>query len=280
MHFPARYSSSCTTGKPGCIVVLIDQSGMMSSPELVRGEVPAMSVAAAWANGLLYDCVLRCLKGDHIRRRLDVAVIGYGRKVSSAFGGPLSGRNFVPIDELYENPMRIETRVEKEVTAAGEILEYELERPIWLEPKGFGPRPLCETFRLVRKLVQDWTVAHMNSFPPIIVNICGGLPTDGDPRREAAQLREISTDDGNVLLYNWLLDSGDCFEFPVLLDNLPLIAAGKVFFDISSQIPHEGLSMLSHLGLDLQAGARLLFINASVDLMEQAVTTMPFYHTE
>ncbi|HEY8743319.1 MAG TPA: VWA domain-containing protein, partial [Chloroflexota bacterium] len=83
---------------PTCLLFLIDQSGSMEDPfggDAVpdtgggAGSGPgskAQSVADA-LNRLLSTLVIRATKAEGVRHYFDVGVIGYGRKVGSAFEG-------------------------------------------------------------------------------------------------------------------------------------------------------------------------------------------------
>lgn len=78
---------------PGCLFFLLDQSGSMEEP--VAGENRSKSVAVAEAmNNLLYELVLRCIKGESNQPRhyYDVGVIGYGANVGSASVGTWQDR--------------------------------------------------------------------------------------------------------------------------------------------------------------------------------------------
>ena len=57
-------------------------------------------------------------KARKVLKKEVIAVIGYGQDtvVKSAFNGPLTGKDLIPISELANNPVRIETNGE-----AGEI---------------------------------------------------------------------------------------------------------------------------------------------------------------
>jgi len=48
---------------------------------------------------------------------------------------------------------------------------------------------------------------HPKSFPPVVINITDGESTDGDPYPASAAIRELETEDGNVLLLNLHLSS-------------------------------------------------------------------------
>ncbi len=47
-----------------------------------------------------------------------------------------------------------------------------------------------------------WADAHSSSYPPTIIHVTDGASTDGDPSAVAAALRQMSTSDGECLLFN------------------------------------------------------------------------------
>jgi hypothetical protein len=83
----------------------------------------------------------------------------------------------------------------------------------------------------------DWCDNHMDSFPPVVIHLTDGEPTDGNPESIADQLREISTNDGNVLLMNLHIASGyaDPITFPSD-ENVLASANAKMLFRMSSPL--------------------------------------------
>ena len=57
------YERRLDRNNPGCMVFLVDQSGSMNEP--VAGEQRSKADAVAEAlNNLLYELVLRCIRGE------------------------------------------------------------------------------------------------------------------------------------------------------------------------------------------------------------------------
>ena len=102
------YSAEISRTNPSCFLFLIDQSGSMQdpAPPAMGADAPAagtrakaQSVADA-VNRLLQNLVIKCAKSEGVRDYYQVGVIGYGAGVGPALGGPLAGRDLVPISEI------------------------------------------------------------------------------------------------------------------------------------------------------------------------------------
>lgn len=214
---------------PGCLVFLIDCSAQMSKRQ---------HEAADLVNKAITSLLNRCIKGDRVVPRFFVAAICYASSVESLFGSSY-GSDLVPIDRLAENPLRVETRRKKEVTEMGEIIEYDTEDGIWMEPKAQGEASLCMALARAEVIAHTWVQSHQHCFPPIIVNVTvGGKPADGDPRQSARQLCELATDDGRLLLWTWLLTNDfQQTSFPAKVEEIGTEADGSFVFDITSPVP-------------------------------------------
>src|SRR5262249_7648320 len=98
------HSAEISRANPTCFLFLIDQSkSMLRLMAGGQGKTKAESVADC-INHLLYSLVLRCVWGQSVLDRFHVGVIGYGVNVGPALGGPLAGKELVPISEVARNP--------------------------------------------------------------------------------------------------------------------------------------------------------------------------------
>jgi hypothetical protein len=213
----AMYTAEISRTNPSCLLFLIDQSGSMA--DSVSGE-PGRSKAERLAdaiNRLLYELIIRCTRNqtEGPRNYYDVGVIGYGSRVGSALGGPLVGREMVPIREVADNPARVEERRRKVEDGTGGLIDETVKFAIWFDPVANSGTPMCQALHQARTLLQPWVQAHQSSFPPIVINITDGEATDGDPRPPAEALRALGTIDGNVLLFNLHLSSPPGSAHPV-----------------------------------------------------------------
>ena len=216
---------------------------------------------------------MRCTKSQEegVRGYFDVGVFGYG---SESFGpaleGSLKGRPLVSITEVAEHPLRLEERVRMMNTGDGESVEVKIRVPVWFNLDALGKTPMCEALRHTKEIVEPWMKAHPTSFPPLVFNITDGEATDGDPRIPAAELRNLTTDDGNLLLFNVHLSAAtdQSVLYPVQNDNLPDDFA-KQLFEMSSVLPEPVRSTFVDEGYEVQPEARAFVFNAGiVDVMQ------------
>ena len=251
------YEAQISRANPSAFVFLVDQSGSMGEAwGGETGKVKADAVATA-LNRLIQNLVLRCAKEEGIRDYYDVAVIGYGATVGSALGGMLAGEDLVPISRLGSNPIRVDDRTKKVDDGAGGILEQQIKLPIWVDPKAENGTPMTEALAYARTLLVSWVQAHPESFPPIVINISDGAPTDGDPSAAAAAITQLATSDGPVLLMNVNISaaSGAPIEFPSHEEALP-DQYSKLLFGISSVLPPYMRTAAAQEELHVTEGSR------------------------
>jgi len=97
---------------------------------------------------------------------------------------------------------------------------------------------MCNAITTAAEQLVAWCDAHPDSYPPTVLHVTDGESTDGDPEGLAQQLQQISTSDGNVLLFNLHVSTsgGDPVKFPSsdvgLSDNY-----AKLLFRMSSPLP-------------------------------------------
>jgi len=250
---------------PSCLVFMIDQSASMS--EHISGEI-RISRAAAVAdqlNGLIYELIQRCTKSlsEPPRPYFAVSVMGYrtdqnGKSiVGPLLQGALADRPWVWTTELAQHPLRLEEREHQ--SPAG---PQRFTMPVWIDPLASGGTPLCDAMDQVGRLVRSWVDQYPESFPPIVINLSDGESTDGDPRPWADRLRSLATSDGNTLMFNLDVSSGDK---PMLFPNETSRAMGKygrTLFEMSSELPAVMLSAAAAQGFNVRPGARGFGMNA------------------
>lgn len=260
------YSAEISRTNPSCFLFLIDQSSSMSDPfGGTGGRRKADSVSDA-INRLLQNLVLKCSKGEGVRNYYDVGVIGYGSSVGSAFSGALSGKTLVPIGDVANAPARVETRSKKVDDGLGGLVDQEVKFPVWFDAVANGGTPMADAFQLAYMLLQDWTGQHQTSFPPIVINITDG-EANVDPSPAAQAVTSLSTNDGNVLLFNCHIS--DKQASPVLFSDkasaLPDEFA-RSLYNISSLLPEGVRNAASSEGFAVSPQSRGFAFNA--DLVE------------
>jgi hypothetical protein len=268
------YDQTFSRRTPGCIVVLLDRSESMKLPWGSSGFTLAQGAARALNNILLELCIKATKEpGAGPRHYFDFAVYGYGVRpkaggegVESAFGGALTGRDFVPLPELHGNPLAI--REEPSIDAASITSKV----PVWVEPESNYRTPMCQAIATAGAQVYEWANQHQDSFPPIVLNITDGIVTDSpydgaDLREWAQRLTRIATTDGSVLLFNIFLspDSAEPRMFPSTPHGLP--APGPELFEISSPLPATMIDNARANGIVVEPGARGLGFQANLEML-------------
>ncbi len=232
------YSTEISRNNPSCILFIIDRSGSMSDVWAVETGRKKADGLADIVNRLLQNLCLKCAKDEGIRNYYDVGVIGYGATVGPAFGGSLAGKDLVSIADVANSPAKVLDRAKKVEDGAGGLVEQTVKFPVWFEPVSNGATPMCQALTRANDVVSKWVSQHPSSFPPIVINITDGEATDGDPSLPASTLTGLSTNDGNVLLFNVHISSvgGAAIEFPDDETGLPDDHA-KLLFRMSSVLP-------------------------------------------
>jgi hypothetical protein len=245
---------------PALFVFLVDQSYSMNEPVAGRADQSKAVALADAINNLLYEMVMRCVKNpqEGPRHYYDLGVVGYGASVGPVLGGQLARRDLVSIIEIANNPMRVEQRDES--TQGGSVRV-----PIWLDPVADGATPMSGAMDQAGALIARWVKEHSSSFPPILINISDGAATDGDPLVWTQRLASLSTEDGNVLLFNLNVSAlgGDQIFFPASADELPDDYARQMFA-MSSELPGFMQEMAGMQGHTIKPGARGFVFNADI----------------
>ncbi|CAM4442772.1 vWA domain-containing protein [Deinococcus marmoris] len=262
------YSKTVSRTHPTAIIFLVDQSSSMADNYGADLQQTKAKLVADTLNRQLMELVIRSTKGDGVRHYFDIAVIGYGRSVGPVLGGNLAGRDFLPISDIADFPLRVEEATEQDANGEEETVRY----PIWMEPVSNGSTPMMQAFSSAITLVQQHIALHPDSFPPIVINITDGEATDGDPRPLATQLRDLQTSDGNVLVYNAHISASQ--EKAVILPDsavgLPDVYA-EALYAMSSALPHVGLVRAAQLGHTTTDLSRGFIFNAPSELLVHLV---------
>jgi hypothetical protein len=260
------YTAEISRSNPSCFLFMIDQSGSMDDPfgagESHRKKADGVADAI---NRLLQNLVIKCAKSEGVRDYYQVGVIGYGSNAGPAFGGSLAGKDLVPISEIADNPARVEERTKKVDDGAGGLVDQTVKFPVWFDAVAHGGTPMCAAFEQARGILESWLQQHASSFPPIVINITDGESTDGNPTAAAETLQNLSTDDGNLLVFNVHLSShhASAIEFPDDPARLPDEYA-RLLFSISSLLPDYMKSIARQEGYDVSDGTRGFVFNADM----------------
>jgi hypothetical protein len=260
------YIAEISRANPSCFLFTVDQSGSMQDPFAGEQKRAKAAEVADAINRLLQNLSIKCAKSEGIRDYYYVGVIGYGGKgVRPAFTGKLGTRDLVPISEIADNPARIEQRTKKVSDGVGGIIESTVKFPVWFDAVADGGTPMCQALTKATSIVVDWLGKHPNCFPPIVINISDGEPTDGDPLQTAYDLMNLSSSDGNVLLFNLHISSSHHkpIEYPDVDSDLP-DAHARMLFNMSSALPEYIRDMVHKEGVPVSYNTRGFVFNADI----------------
>ena len=257
-----------TRASPGCIVFLLDQSTSMGGHFGGNFEETAQSLKkseglAQVVNRFLQSLIIRCTRDEAIYDYFDVGLFGYstGGGAKPLLSGPLAGKDLAPISQVASNPLRIEERL----VSSGGSEPVKQKAPMWVEPEAHGGTPMCAALDTLHGVLSQWIADHPDTFPPMAIHVTDGGSTDGDPIRHAEQVRNLSTNDGEVLLFNCHISSSP--SRPVLFPGSPGILQDKVaqmLFNMSSDLPEPFLAGAQSSFPDVRAGSRGFAFNAGV----------------
>lgn len=259
------YNAEISRRSPALVVVLLDQSGSMR--DHFGGDHKAKSKADGLAdtmNALFHNMVLKATKGEKVNDYIYVSVIGYGCQVGPCLSGSLAGKHLIPVSDLANNPFRIDDRTRKVSDGAGGLIEQKFKMPIWLDPVAENGTPMANAFDLANDVIKTWLMDHPGGFPPILINVSDGAPNLGqNPEVIAQSIMQLSTTDGNVLVFNVHLSEtkANSIEFPNTDANLPDEHA-KLLFRISSELPAPMMAAARNEGYTVTEGSRGFIMNA------------------
>ncbi len=255
------YTARITRAEPTAILFLLDQSGSMKGKFGVeKGKRKCDGVVDA-INHVIRALVLQSSRADGIRDFFHIGVTGYADDVLPAFGGALKGLDLVPISVVGDNPLKLEERVRMERIddGAGGLIQQSVKNkfPVWVEPKAEGRTVMCHALDYAHQLLTGWIAYHPKCFPPIVINISDGEPTDGNPTKSADKLKSLATADGNVLLFNFHISSNLRGEilFPAKKEILPDRHARRLF-NMSSPLTEHMQEMAQRYGISTEKDAR------------------------
>src|SRR5205823_423740 len=150
--------------------------------------------------------VLKCAKSDGVRDYFQVGVIGYGGEVTSGLTKSLDDA-LVPISKLADKPKRIENRLRLIDDGVGGVTEQTIKFPIWFEPVAKGRTLMNAAFEAAELIASSFILSNPESFPPIILNLTDGKPSDASPLKVANRIKKLATTDGSALIFNLLISA-------------------------------------------------------------------------
>jgi hypothetical protein len=259
------YQAEISRASPTAIVMVIDQSSSMSH-RLRSGQSKAAFLADV-LNKTLYTLITSCSKADGVRDYFHVGVVAYGGDdARSGLHSGLDSNTLHAVSRLADAPLRVETRTKKVAGLNGDLMEQSVRFPIWFEPKSGGKTAMCAGLNAAIELVEDWCSAHPAAYPPTILHVTDGHPSDGNPEPIADRLKKLGTADGGCLLFNLHVDVGD--GEPMIFPNDERAITdrfGKALFRMSSLLPPHAIEAAAGKGHDVRPGARAFVFNAGIE---------------
>jgi hypothetical protein len=271
------YAKSAERANPACIIFLLDQSYSMNDG-IAGTPRPKIEALAAGINRFLADLISLCEKGEEKPRHyFDVGVIGYTTDrsdpprtlvgpVLQGANGTLSSRDLVSVVELFDDPLAIEDRQKMVDDGAGGLISTTVKFPVWYRkpvPDLMSGTPMCAALEYVKNIASPWCDSHPGSFPPVVIHLTDGEANDGDPEPPAEALKALSTQDGNLLLFNCHISESPAnpVAFPssegMLTDD-----RAKALFRMSSELPETVRARAEIKGISCAPGARGMVFNA------------------
>ena len=279
------YTAEISRANPACFLFLVIQCmgmdfDMPGQPGQTKGDVSADAV-----NRIVDSLSQRCSSGMDVRDYFHIGILGFSseglilnrKKLinTSALAGTTPERPFLPISQVVE-VAEIEERLVKENYGAGEIVEVTRRMPVWLRSHVGKWDPMCAMLRLMERPLGEWIGQHPDSYPPIVIIICDGWSTDGDPLEEAERIRSMRTNDGNVLLFTVHLSSGEDAQpthFPSREQGLQSLGEGvddsKMMFRMTSVLPEPSRQQAASMGFQVDELARGFVLNADAVSLAQ-----------
>ena len=242
------YTAQITRNTPTAFLFLVDHSVSMQQKTKLFGEEMSMAEAAARiVNSQINELVLRCIKMEETRHYYDIAVIGYGEEAYSGWQGDLDGRDFVSPEELKNHPFqKITTR--KELRTRKGVQVKEVEQVQWVSARHDGHwTHYHKAFDYARNLLAKWMIDHheKDCYPPTVIHITDGVfnhASKEEVLQKANELKEMFTNDGNVILFNihFTADAKtESVACPIDKNEMGGNKYGEALYEMSSLLPER-----------------------------------------
>lgn len=207
------YSRSITREHRTAFILLLDRSGSMREKVVFDGrEVTKACAVAETANRFLFELTERARRNDSVRDYYDIAVLSYsGDSVEPLLSDDMT---FVTVSELARRRVGQGVWSREHRLPDGSHRIVATSTPRHIEPHAEGRTPMYEAMLQARDLLRGWCAVpdHAESFPPVVLNITDGEFSDCDEQEIediTRQIRSLGTADGNVLIINIHIASGD-----------------------------------------------------------------------
>ncbi len=227
-------------------------------------------LAADALNKTLYDLALNaCMKDGRAVDRINIGAYYYSSgRVRWAIDTLPEGKGWSPARDWVNGFHHIE----KVVISSDGDQEIEQEIPIWFFPQATGDTPMLGAMRKAADVVGRHVSEHPDSYPPIVINISDGEPTDGDwseVKQAASGITDCATNDGGSLLLN--IQITEHSHSPLVFPRMQSVQGcpEEVIFmaEMSSELPANMLVEARRIGMDLKEGSKGLILDADWSLL-------------
>ena len=263
------YEKKMSSNNPGLIVILLDQSWSMTD-EYVENENKSVFATKA-INRVIHEIILANADGNTTKNRCIIAIYGYGGDKEMLLKGSLQ--------DLEEQPIRIENLKKKSPDGAGGIIELDFKLPIWVEAEEDGNgTPMEVAFANAYSTISQWIQKRPETPVPIVINISDGMPNyPNETKKEAEKVLQLECEDGNVLIYNAHIGTKKAgvpdIHLPSDKTELQAITSSgdksnaEFLFDISSDIPANRIVDAKNAGLTPKEKSKGFVFNASAEVL-------------
>jgi hypothetical protein len=277
------YDKKAGSDDPALIVILVDQSSSMSDTYFENRSVA--ETAKFFCDKIIYQILKECEFEGRIKPRFDFAVIGYGSAIRSAMPKIQIEELPISVTRLPETWIKKNSLVDDEQQSSDNNNDKKIGHlPIpleWVETISNGATSMLTAFNKTKEIIEEWISNHPKSFPPVVLNITDGMPTDDiilNQRLETGtlgdvttlpiviiskEIQKLGTNNGNVLVCNAHVSAvgGNPDAYPISTSGIIDIMA-ELTFAMSSIIPDELVQKGIERGLSIQRGSRFFIYNA------------------
>ena len=271
-HLPSRTKiTEVTTAKPWLLVLMVDESHSMQADW--GGTKRRMSdIVEQAVNQLLYDMALNYntssgLDEDSVSDRIHLRLLVYSG----------DGDVYDPIPMSNGSSYMRATGDEGWVQNYSDVHPYpsskgDVEVPRWLQLDPHGRTPMLAAFRIARRAVEQHIEEYPDSFPPVVLNISDGEPTDcGKPidwellLSECDSIRSLGAGENQPIVCNVHWDPEGRAP-PSLYPSEPPQAGGieSGLWEASSTIPAHMAPLVPTAGVGDPEGRRFFVYNSNV----------------
>ncbi len=274
------HNAIITRHSPTAIVFMLDLSGSMSDIcEFADQRLSKNDAMNRIVNTTIHELIMRSRSYNQYNDYFDIAVLGYRQNEVLNLLESTSGTKFSSINELASGEFK--TKIYDSIRTKPDGTKYAAQQQIkeYIKTHPSGATPMRFAIEECYGVLQSWVWAHKgrNCFPPIVINITDGVATDSgetELQLAASRLKRLSTENGNILLFNVHIASSlnaQATIFPDSIDKLPNIEKLQTMFEMSSYIPDSFVEPLQKFYPEIEPtsllNAKLMCYNAPINAL-------------